>query len=199
MVQLFSVDEIDEIAALKQLESVLAIEKLQRQLHLQVMIRLRNEFSTEQRKIAFQIKSTTHSRTMQQRLTLKFFRIQKILVTCAKFGQQSDKVHDSMQQFSKLMEVGKHQEAEQLLDLIMKGLGLNQEPTDAFPGGDPALGMRDPIGLPGTKIARLSPEVVHFQVQEMKKGDVAWRKIAWKTCLLESLRAARDQKKPVML
>ncbi len=37
------------------------------------------------------------------------------------------------------------------------------------------------------------------EVNALKKGDVAWRKIQWKTCLLDGLKASRAQKKPLML
>ncbi len=47
--------------------------------------------------------------------------------------------------------------------------------------------------------ARLSPEAVRAEVDALKKEDVAWRKIAWKTCLLDGLKASREQEKPIML
>ena len=37
------------------------------------------------------------------------------------------------------------------------------------------------------------------EIAALKKEDVAWRKIAWKTCLLDGLKASREQNKPVML
>ena len=52
---------------------------------------------------------------------------------------------------------------------------------------------------PADGAARLSPEVVRAEVDALKKEDVAWRKIPWKTCLLDGLRASREQKKPIML
>ena len=45
----------------------------------------------------------------------------------------------------------------------------------------------------------LSPEQVRSEVEALKKEDVAWRKIAWKTCLLDGLQASREQNKPIML
>ncbi len=53
----------------------------------------------------------------------------------------------------------------------------------------------DPAGDPKT----LSPEALRTEVAALKKEDVAWRKIAWKTCLLDGLKASREQNKPVML
>ncbi len=49
--------------------------------------------------------------------------------------------------------------------------------------------------LPGP----LSLEAIREQVKGLKKDDVAWRKIQWKTCLLDGLQASRQQNKPIML
>ena len=45
----------------------------------------------------------------------------------------------------------------------------------------------------------LSIDKVKAEVAALKKEDVAWRKIEWKTCLIDGLTASRKQKKPVML
>lgn len=37
------------------------------------------------------------------------------------------------------------------------------------------------------------------KIEQIKVPKVAWREIAWKTCLLEGLKASREQKKPVVL
>ncbi|MFP6675247.1 MAG: hypothetical protein VB878_09260 [Pirellulaceae bacterium] len=42
-------------------------------------------------------------------------------------------------------------------------------------------------------------ESVHVEVDALTKEDVNWRKIEWKTCLLDGLRASREQHKPIML
>jgi len=44
-----------------------------------------------------------------------------------------------------------------------------------------------------------SPEALAREIDALKAPDVAWRGIAWKTCLLEGLKASREQKKPVVL
>ena len=44
-----------------------------------------------------------------------------------------------------------------------------------------------------------SAAALQAEVDALKKKDVAWRKIQWKTCLLEGLKASREQKKPLML
>lgn len=45
----------------------------------------------------------------------------------------------------------------------------------------------------------LSKNDLKAQVAEMRVEEVAWRKIAWKTCLLDGLNASRNEKKPVIL
>ncbi len=55
LAELLSADKVDEEAALKQLDEVLAIEKHQRRLHLRIMIQIRNELSAEQRQVAAKI------------------------------------------------------------------------------------------------------------------------------------------------
>ncbi len=44
-----------------------------------------------------------------------------------------------------------------------------------------------------------SAAVLQAEFDALKKKDVAWREIQWKICLLEGLKASREQKKPLML
>ena len=44
-----------------------------------------------------------------------------------------------------------------------------------------------------------TPEALLAEIEELKAAKVAWREIAWKSCLIEGLRESRDKKKPVML
>ena len=37
------------------------------------------------------------------------------------------------------------------------------------------------------------------EIDSLRVPDVAWRKIPWKTCLIDGLAASRKQQKPVML
>ena len=37
------------------------------------------------------------------------------------------------------------------------------------------------------------------QIEGMKSAKVAWREIAWKSCLLEGLQESREKKKPALL
>jgi hypothetical protein len=44
-----------------------------------------------------------------------------------------------------------------------------------------------------------SPKALKAEIEAMKADKVAWRAIAWKSCLLEGLKESRAQKKPVLL
>ena len=44
-----------------------------------------------------------------------------------------------------------------------------------------------------------TPEALKAEIETLKAAKVAWREIAWKSCLLEGLKESRQQKKPVLL
>lgn len=44
-----------------------------------------------------------------------------------------------------------------------------------------------------------TPEALQAEIERLKPAQLAWRKIAWKSCLLEGLRESRAQHKPVLL
>ena len=44
-----------------------------------------------------------------------------------------------------------------------------------------------------------TPEALKAEIEALKAGKVAWRAIAWKSCLLEGLKESRAKKKPVLL
>lgn len=47
--------------------------------------------------------------------------------------------------------------------------------------------------------ARDTAEALQTRIEALRSDSVAWRKIQWKTCLLEGLKTSREQKKPLML
>ena len=252
LAELLSADQIDEEAALNQLNQVLAAEKELKRIHLQLMIQVRNELTADQRNVAAKIKSRTvpNQKTLQQRIQAKLTRIEREVQTRAQQGQPPFDAVGVMQKFPELMQNGQVQEAEAVLDRVIKMLGLpkeietNKEP--ALPsriekkirqveqraqklqqGGKdvskikelmeqlPPLIQQDKneeaeklldeaLKLTGTNAAIERKELrsladVRSTVNAMRRKDVAWRGIAWKTCLLDGLKASRDQKKPIML
>jgi hypothetical protein len=44
-----------------------------------------------------------------------------------------------------------------------------------------------------------TPEALKAEIEALKPAKVAWREIAWKSCLLEGLKESREKKKPVLL
>lgn len=44
-----------------------------------------------------------------------------------------------------------------------------------------------------------TPEALKTEIEGLKAPNVAWRKIAWKSCLLDGLKQARAQNKPALL
>ncbi|HBI44958.1 MAG TPA: hypothetical protein DDY78_19200 [Planctomycetales bacterium] len=44
-----------------------------------------------------------------------------------------------------------------------------------------------------------TPEALKAEIEALKVAKVAWREIAWKSCLLEGLKESREKKKPVLL
>ncbi len=55
-----------------------------------------------------------------------------------------------------------------------------------------------PLGATaGTDAA--TPEALKAEVEALRVEDVAWRRIPWKTCLVEGLKESRSLNKPLML
>jgi hypothetical protein len=44
----------------------------------------------------------------------------------------------------------------------------------------------------------MTPEGLQAEIDALKPARHPWRSIAWKTCPLEALKAAREQKKPIL-
>ena len=51
----------------------------------------------------------------------------------------------------------------------------------------------------GTAKADKTPEALTAEIEALKPQKVAWREIAWKSCLLDGLRESRATGKPVLL
>ena len=45
----------------------------------------------------------------------------------------------------------------------------------------------------------VTSDALQAEIESLKVPKVAWREIAWKSCLLEGLREARAQNKPALL
>jgi hypothetical protein len=49
------------------------------------------------------------------------------------------------------------------------------------------------------KTASITPDALKAKIEALKSSKVAWREIAWKSCLLEGLKESRAKSKPALL
>jgi hypothetical protein len=49
------------------------------------------------------------------------------------------------------------------------------------------------------KTASITPDALKAEIEALKVDKVAWREIAWKSCLIEGLKESREKHKPVLL
>ena len=75
-------------------------------------------------------------------------------------------------------------------------VGCNQAPPD------PVKEAASSEALKAEPVAEKKPETLEAlkaEIEALKAAKVAWREIAWKSCLLEGLKESRAKKKPVLL
>ena len=163
LAELLAASKVDEEAALKQLNEILAIENDVKRMHLRVMIQIRNELSTEQQKLAAKLDpNLQRARGLEQRLKAKIARIEKEVHSRAQAGRPPRDVIELMQKLPTLMQKGQVKEAEALLDRVLKSLGLE--------GGDRTTEKPVPAGSkpnrakPTAEAKLLSPEALRTAV-----------------------------------
>ncbi len=61
------------------------------------------------------------------------------------------------------------------------------------------MGLTAVNATAGAALGESSPEVLQAEIESLKAVNVAWRKIAWKDCLLDGLRESRIKNKPALL
>jgi Spy/CpxP family protein refolding chaperone len=202
LAELLSADPVDEEAALKQLDKLLTVENEQRRLHMRIMIQIRNELTPEQRQAAAQIGPATqiHGR-LQQRLKTKRSQIEKAIQKRAAAGQPPFEAVELMQKFPEFMQRGQVDQAEALLNRVMALLDDNEQGGGERSLPDPQLPKTgDQTKTPKYRLPkRYSPEAVRAEFAALRKQDVAWRSIQWKNCLVDGIKASREQNKPIML
>ena len=62
----------------------------------------------------------------------------------------------------------------------------------------PFLFLGATAGLP-QEAALPSLESLYDEIEKLRVPDVAWRRISWRSCLLEGLQESQRTKKPLML
>ncbi len=128
--------------------------------------------------------------TLQFRVTRKIQRVQRRAQQMQQNGDDVSEIQALMTQVPDLMRQGKVDEVERLLEQALQKAGedIDQIKDDQS--------HHDPTN---TLPKQYSPREIRDEVEQLKKEDVAWRKIEWKTCLLDGLTASREQNKPIML
>ena len=109
-----------------------------------------------------------------------------------------------MESFQQQMEAGRPRQAEAILDRVLKLLNVSTEPTQdkekADPGQQGSSQGAPPEALSNLSVMQpLSQAAVQQEITALEKPEVAWRKIAWETCLLDGLKKSRDEEKPIIL
>lgn len=202
LVQLLSAEIVDEEAALRELDQVLAAEKELKHLHLRLLIQIRNELTAEQRLAVGRIKqASTPGNDLEQRLKTKIARIEQEVQSRAQAGQPPVEAIGLMQKFPELMQNGQAQAAEAVLDRVFEMLELKGTSDKPRPKQEnsPKPSTPDDAQKTQTGLPRLPQAEIVAQVEGLKEEKVAWREIAWKTCLLDGIKASRERNKPIML
>jgi hypothetical protein len=124
-------------------------------------------------------------------------------------GKDLTPVARVMNQVEPLLRQGKLKEAEAVLDRGLSLLGASKRVDStkpvgaggaegAFWGPDPGLvGALPAASRPATRAE--TPEALRAEIESLRAPHVAWREIAWKSCLLEGLKESRSQGKPALL
>lgn len=127
----------------------------------------------------------------------KVQRLQRLAKDLQQSRGDVSKVGRLMEKLGPLLQKSNFKEAEKLID---ESRLLDDDDKPAPKGNAKPSDKVEARRLPEAGlIEQSSIDEVRAEVAAMKVHDVEWRKIAWKTCLLDGLKASRDQRKPIML
>ena len=213
LITLLQSDSVEEVVALKQLQAYLDAEQKLKQTHFTAMIRVRNVLTAEQRTKLIakrramrrtQANNAATTRTPNKtelRLRAKLEKIRTEVESRAANGTPPREAAKLMKEFSGNMQKGRIDEAEAILDRVMKMLDLSdntQSPRPASDGG--AMLPKPPAAITRLKrTPKLSAVELEKAVGDLHVEDVAWRKIEWETSLVKALNRSRSEKKPLVL
>lgn len=195
--------EIDETVALRKLDDLLTAEAEMKRIHLRILIASNQVLTTEQKEKLGAMqkrhqqdrqKQRAKARELENRLQSKMERIKREVEEKVQAGEHPSEIPPMMEEFSQLMQQGRHEEAEKVLNHALKTLGL--EKTDP-PAKNEKASLRPGIMAPELPGAA-SLDDLKERIDELRVPDVAWRKIDWKTCLLEGIQASVDENKPII-
>jgi Spy/CpxP family protein refolding chaperone len=122
LVALLDRGKADEPALVKQLDNVIARESDIRKEQFRLMLSLRKLLTAEQQARLNQLRKTHNPSALEARLKEKVARVEAGLQKTASNGGNPSSIAEKMQPFPELMRVGKVQEAEALLDKVLREL-----------------------------------------------------------------------------
>jgi Spy/CpxP family protein refolding chaperone len=202
-VALLKKERIDEKAALAQFDIIQNLERDIKRTHLTLVIGLKNKLTPEQQAKLREVKNKIGSgqirppEEVQRTLEGKLQQVQDAVQRWQDAGRDPTAVAEMMQQFEPLMKQGKHKEAEALLDRALKLLRETEKDKDARP--EKKRGAAAGLNSHASARSATTPEALAAEIEGLRPARLAWRGIAWKTCLLEGLQEARAQRKPLLL
>jgi hypothetical protein len=62
-----------------------------------------------------------------------------------------------------------------------------------------SAGLSWPQASPVSDKEPATPDILKAEIEALRDAKVAWRKVEWRTCLLDALNEAVREKKPVFL
>lgn len=134
-----------------------------------------------------------------EKLAKKIRQIQQRAQQMAQSGEDVSEIQGLMKKLGPLIQQGNIEDAEKLID---QALELTGQEADAATDDETSQRKADTEARLSPKagfLKRYSLAAMRDEIAALEKEDVAWRKIAWKTCLLDGLQASRAQNKPIML
>lgn len=213
LARLLDAKSTSEAETLQQLKSYLSAEQERQQAHYSALLRIRGLLTAEQRSLLSTIRKTRPPQRSaqqaippaagptEQRLRARRDQIQQIVQSRATRGIPSDSVGRLMQQFSEHIQQGRVREAEATLDRALQSLRQQDGPTPPK-RNDPQDAM---LSRPPETINRLTAQPrrssaeLRAAVRKLHVDDVAWRKIAWETSLVQGLKRSRAERRPLVL
>ncbi|NNE90600.1 MAG: hypothetical protein HKN23_03045 [Verrucomicrobiales bacterium] len=200
MNELLASDSPEVEEALEKLDELLDAERMMKRAQLEILIKAQGLLTAEQvgqlRQLKTQLiaQQQKNRQELEQRLQQKIRKVQAGMESLSQPGEIPEKVRQLMEKFGALMKQGMHDEAEATLDRAIQILG-GETPADPKPQASfsiPKVKIPDPF-------AAATPVELQEKIEELRVKDVAWRKIEWKTCLLEGLAASQKENKPIVL
>ncbi len=194
-------ERIEEPAALTQFDKVLNLEREIKRAHLALVIGLKNKLTSKQQAKLQEIKKQHASgrapASLQAKMEAKMEKVKAGVEKWQNDGRDPSPIAEIMQEFEPLMKGGKVKEAEAVLDKALKL--LRGSDTDKSDKPEKKQSAVTPPRFQSHAKANQTPDGLKAEIEALKDSKVAWRGIAWKSCLLEGLKESRETHKPLLL